>query len=116
MDFGDAADGSEVTPEVGDMQIAALAHDDGPRVWPRRDLPWQQCCAGLREMLQVLPPFDARSGTAGEARPCLRSGKIEQSAAQAMLRETFGEDGPAVAIIGADLESLVEVKLNAIAI
>jgi hypothetical protein len=33
-----------------------------------------------------------------------------------MLRETFGEDGPAVAIIGADLESLVEVKLNAIAI
>jgi len=37
-------------------------------------------------------------------------------AAQAMLRETFGQDGPAVAIIGADLESPLEVKLNAIAI
>ena len=37
-------------------------------------------------------------------------------AAHAMLRGTFGEDGPAVAIIGADLESPVEIKLNAIAI
>jgi enamine deaminase RidA (YjgF/YER057c/UK114 family) len=37
-------------------------------------------------------------------------------AAQAMLRNTFGEECPAVATIGADLESPVEVKLNAIAI
>ena len=37
-------------------------------------------------------------------------------AAEAMLRDTFGEDCPAVAVIGADLESPVEVKLNAIAI
>jgi enamine deaminase RidA (YjgF/YER057c/UK114 family) len=37
-------------------------------------------------------------------------------AAQAMLRETLGDDAPAVAVIGADLESPVEVKLNAIAI
>ena len=37
-------------------------------------------------------------------------------AAQAILRETFGENCPAVATIGADLESPVEVKLNAIAI
>ena len=38
------------------------------------------------------------------------------NAAEAMLRETFGEDCPAVAMIGADLENPVEVKLNAIAI
>jgi len=37
-------------------------------------------------------------------------------AAQAMLRETFGDDCPAVVMIGADLQSPVEVKLNAIAI
>jgi len=37
-------------------------------------------------------------------------------AAQAMLRDTFGDERPAVAMIGADLQSPVEVKLNAIAI
>ena len=37
-------------------------------------------------------------------------------AARATLRETFGSASPAITIVGADLEQLPEVKLNAIAV